>query len=74
MSWISGNCQDDRHYSCYYQTFGEWVCDYEGYCSYEVESWCMDSEDPCPSINNGGALVRAVDNRPPPSSGGGGGW
>ena len=69
MSWISGNCQDDRHYSCYYETFGQWVCDEYG-CEYVVESWCRDSEEPCPGYDSGGFLVNQVDNRAPS----GGGW
>jgi hypothetical protein len=75
MSWISGNCQDDRNYSCYYQSFGEWVCGPDGFCEFVVESWCVDSDEPCQSINNGGGLVKVADHRPPPGGdSGGGGW
>ncbi|GAO45411.1 hypothetical protein [Flavihumibacter petaseus] len=70
MSWISGNCQDDRNFSCYYETFGEWVCDAYG-CEYVIESWCVDSDEPCYSVNDGGYLTGYVDHRQPQ---GGGGW
>lgn len=58
MSWISGNCQDNRHYSCYYSTFDTW------------EDFCIDSDDPCWTVYDNAGLVNAVDNWAPS----GGGW
>jgi hypothetical protein len=59
MSWISGNCQDNRHYSCYYAAID----------NFDTQ-WCRDSEEPCPGIDDGGALISVKDNRAPS----GGGW
>lgn len=57
MSWISGECQDDRHYSCTYADFNTW------------EEWCVDSDTPCLSWNDGGGLISAVDNWAPEDDG-----
>jgi hypothetical protein len=60
MSWISGNCQGDRNYECYYGTVsGPW------------QTWCVDSNEYCPGWNDGGALIKVVDHTRPS---GGGGW
>jgi len=51
MSWISGNCQDNRTWSCYYMNFDGTI-------------WCRDYDgDFCPGSDDGGALVRWQDNR-----------
>ena len=52
MSWISGNCQNNRHYSCYYMNFSG-------------TAWCRDSNDVCLAIDDGGSLYRMVDNWAP---------
>jgi hypothetical protein len=44
MSWISGNCQGDRKWEC---TYMAWDTE---------DTWCVDSDDRCPSWNDGGAL------------------
>lgn len=59
MSWISGNCQGDRNFECYYA----------GWNNFD-EQWCVDSDEACWNVNDGGALVRVVDHRAPA----GGGW
>lgn len=59
MSWISGECQDDRHYSCTYEDWDEWGV-----------TWCRDSDVPCYNWDDGGGLISAVDNWAPS----GGGW
>ena len=52
MSWISGECQNDRNFSCYYATVSNYW-----------ETWCRDSDDPCPGWDDGGALVKVEDHR-----------
>jgi hypothetical protein len=49
MSWISGNCQDNKHYSCTYMNF-------------DGVQWCRDSDDPCYGSDDGGALWSVQDN------------
>lgn len=51
MSWISGNCQNDRHYSCTYANPNNFD-----------SQWCVDSDEPCPRINDGGYLLNQTDN------------
>jgi len=60
MSWISGNCQDDRCYSC---TYADWN-------SFDTR-WCRDSDTPCAGWDDGGALLSQQDNCTPST---GGGW
>lgn len=52
MSWISGNCQGDRRFECTYEDWDEWGV-----------RWCRDSDDPCPSWDDGGALIGVVDHQ-----------
>jgi len=59
MSWISGNCQGDRRFECYYADFN----------NFDIQ-WCRDSDDPCFSIDDGGGLIKVVDHNAPS----GGGW
>ena len=59
MSWISGNCQDNRHYSCYYAAWEDFNT-----------QWCRDSDTPCLTWDDGGGLISAKDNWAPK----GGGW
>lgn len=58
MSWISGNCQGDRRYECTYMDPNTW------------EQWCRDSDNFCPSFDDGGALWTVVDHQAPDD----GGW
>lgn len=58
MSWINGQCQDDRHYSC---TYADWN-------DFSIQ-WCRDSDHPCSSWDDGGALIGAVDNWAPEDDG-----
>lgn len=57
MSWISGSCQNDRHYSC---TYEDWNTG---------EQWCRDSDTECARWDDGGPLVSAVDNWAPEDDG-----
>ncbi len=56
MSWISGQCQNDRHYSCN-STFDTW------------EDFCIDSDDPCQTFHDNAGLIQAVDNWAPADDG-----
>lgn len=58
MSWIS-SCQGDRNYECYYADFD----------NFDIQ-WCRDTDYPCPSIDDGGGLIKVVDHTAPS----GGGW
>jgi hypothetical protein len=57
MSWIGGECQDDRHYSCTYATFDTF------------ETFCIDSDTPCISIQDAAGLIQQVDNFAPADDG-----
>jgi len=59
MSWISGSCQGDRRFECYYADFN----------NFDIQ-WCRDSDSPCFSIDDGGGLIKVVDHNAPS----GGGW
>jgi hypothetical protein len=61
MSWISGNCQDDRCWSC---TYEDWNSD-----PFNPIQWCVDSDERCPSWNDGGVLISAIDNCAPADDG-----
>lgn len=67
MSWISGNCQGNKRYECYYVSFEPTGVDENGFPTYA--QWCLDSDNPCFAINDGGGLVKVVDHQA-----GGGGW
>jgi hypothetical protein len=62
MSWISGNCQDDRHYSCTYEEINPPDI-------FNPARWCVDSDDRCYGFNDGGGLISAVDNWAPEDDG-----
>ena len=49
MSWISGNCQGDRRFECYYRSF-------------DGVDWCRDLDYPCPSVDDGGGLYGFKDH------------
>ena len=70
MSWISGNCQGDKRYECYYQSI-EPVFDENGFATFP--QWCKDSDSTCPITDPNGpmasTLVSVVDHQS-----GGGGW
>jgi hypothetical protein len=59
VSWISGNCQDNRHFSCYYADLNDFN-----------QQWCQDSDTACFVIDDGGGLIKQQDNWAPK----GGGW
>jgi hypothetical protein len=59
MSWVGSACQGDRRYEC---TYADWY-------DFSIQ-WCRDSDDPCPSWDDGGALIAVKDNQAPS----GGGW
>ena len=68
MSWISGSCQDNRHWSCTYEACTIGV---EGE---DCQQFCIDSDQECPptypnSTGYPAVLVQAVDNTHQ-----GGGW
>ncbi|WP_378410430.1 hypothetical protein [Rhodocytophaga aerolata] len=69
MSWINGNCQGDRNYECYYQSFNPIGYDQYGFPVYQ--NWCRDSDNPCSDFEAGGGLVKVVDHTRPDE---GGGW
>lgn len=50
MSWISGSCQGDRDWKCYYENLRT------------GETWCKDvsGSSGCPSWDNGGVLANEV--------------
>jgi hypothetical protein len=59
MSWIDGHCQGDRRYEC---TYADWN-------DFSIQ-WCRDSDYPCESVDDGGALIGVIDHNAPS----GGGW
>lgn len=68
MSWISGNCQGDKNYECYYESFEPVGYDEYGFPIYAT--WCKDSDNRCFSVDDGGGLVKVVDH----TTSDGGGW
>lgn len=62
MSWISRDCQDDRHCSC--------TCEETNSEDFiDPVRWCVDSDERCSTVNDGGGLISAVDNRAPEDNG-----
>jgi hypothetical protein len=59
MSWVSGNCQGDRRFECYYAAFDNFD-----------EQWCKDSDSPCFDVDDGGGLIKVIDHQ----ASSGGGW
>jgi hypothetical protein len=68
MSWISGNCQGDRNYECYYESINPIGYDNYGFPIYD--RWCRDSNTKCFSIDDAGFLIKEVDHTKPSK----GGW
>ena len=69
MSWVSGNCQGDRNYECYYESVNPVGYDEWGFPIYA--QWCKDSDDRCFEVDNGGVFVDMVDHTVDED---GGGW
>jgi hypothetical protein len=57
MSWISGNCQGNRDWECYY---GRYVTEYDPDYGFPYQvwvSWCRDvSGEGCPGWDDGAPL------------------
>lgn len=68
MGWFTSgsSCSGDKRYECTYE---------EVYPRdpFNPARWCRDSDQPCVSSDDGGALIDAKDNQAV-GSGGGGGW